>query len=472
MQGPGWVESPNTTSDKRTKCTVETRPTRSGREDPPLPSLGAYGYFTDPKFRSGLPDRFPPFPLRVRTVTPVPLVEANRFLLDVASTLHEFGTSAHRLEATLDRVAERLGVRGQFLVTPTFVIVQVGDGGGASHIHLERMYGGEVDFDRMIDLHRLIEAFVAGHTTFIEAREQLDDVGEAPPPRRFIPFVLVSVLAAASAAVILDGGVPETLAATVLGGGMGALVHASRGRARLSSVLPLIAGFVAAASAGVASGLWGPLSIYVVALAGILTLLPGLTLTIAMSELAYGHLVSGGSRLVGVMITLLQIAFGVALGQEVAVGLFPGLSEADPLAMGGLALVGAGLVNVLAFGYRSGARLIDLPVLAVAAGVGLASSRLGVYFAGPELGILISAWVVGTMGRILSRWRRVPSTVAVLPGLLLLLPGSLGFRGVSSLLAQDVLIGLESAMNAVVIAFSLVMGLFLSNLTSQPREGL
>jgi uncharacterized membrane protein YjjP (DUF1212 family) len=52
-----------------------------------------------------------------------------------------------------------------------------------------------------------------------------------------------------------------------------------------------------------------------VALAGIIVALPGLTFTIAMTELSYGSLVSGAARLLSGFLTVLQLAFGLVLGK-------------------------------------------------------------------------------------------------------------------------------------------------------------
>ena len=53
-------------------------------------------------------------------------------------------------------------------------------------------------------------------------------------------------------------------------------------------------------------------------LAGLIVLIPGFMLTIAIRELSTRHLASGTARLVGAGITFLGIIFGVALGNRLA----------------------------------------------------------------------------------------------------------------------------------------------------------
>jgi uncharacterized membrane protein YjjP (DUF1212 family) len=57
---------------------------------------------------------------------------------------------------------------------------------------------------------------------------------------------------------------------------------------------------------------------------GIITLLPGLTVTVAMTELASRHLSSGSVRLSAAFIVFASMAFGVALGTTVVTELHGG----------------------------------------------------------------------------------------------------------------------------------------------------
>jgi uncharacterized membrane protein YjjB (DUF3815 family) len=49
-------------------------------------------------------------------------------------------------------------------------------------------------------------------------------------------------------------------------------------------------------------------------LAGLIVLMPGLTLTVAMTELSTQHLASGTARLSAAFVTFLGMGFGVAVG--------------------------------------------------------------------------------------------------------------------------------------------------------------
>jgi uncharacterized membrane protein YjjB (DUF3815 family) len=54
--------------------------------------------------------------------------------------------------------------------------------------------------------------------------------------------------------------------------------------------------------------------------------------------------------------------------------------------------------------------------------------------------------------------------------MLLLVPGSLGFQSLSSLLRQDTLLGLETAVRVAVVAISIAAGILVSTVIVPPRR--
>lgn len=391
-----------------------------------------------------------------------------RFLMRLAKTLHRFGIAAHRLEAALDHVADAIGLEARILVTPTFIIISVGDE-SAGRTHLTRVSSGALDLEDLTGLHRLVERVVSREIDLDEAERELERLREPTPPHGILGSAVVSGIAAGSAALLLEGGAAEAIVAVILGVVLGVMLTVGDRAERFHSILPLAAGLTMAFGAGVSSGVT-PISTYIPALASLLVLLPGQALAVSMNELAHGHLISGGARLMGVLIVLLQTGFGYAIGSEAAQRLVGGPPAATPILAAGWVIALAVVLNMIAFGVRSHARIRDFPTLVVAAGIGLIASKIAAQSIGPELGVCVSAWAVGTLGNALSRWQNIPSQTAILPGILLLLPGSLGFSSMSSLMAHDVLAGIETAFSMILIAFSLVTGLLLANLTSRPKE--
>ncbi len=118
------------------------------------------------------------------------------------------------------------------------------------------------------------------------------------------------------------------------------------------------------------------------------------------------------------------------------------------------------------------ARGRDVPWVAGAGAIAYLGSRQGSLLLGPELGALVGALLVGLAGNAASHLLRRPPSVIQVPGILLLVPGSLGFRSVSSFLSQDALGGLETAFGMAFVAACLVGGLLLAHGLLPPRRAL
>ena len=112
----------------------------------------------------------------------------------------------------------------------------------------------------------------------------------------------------------------------------------------------------------------------------------------------------------------------------------------------------------------------SLFVLFMSAGlVGFASAHAGVTALGPELGAFVGALCVGLLAGAYARFARRPALIVLLPGVVLLVPGSLGFRSVSSFLETNAIDGVQGAFTMLIVATSLVVGLLSAAALTPPR---
>jgi len=98
------------------------------------------------------------------------------------------------------------------------------------------------------------------------------------------------------------------------------------------------------------------------------------------------------------------------------------------------------------------------------------SSKLGGAWFDPELAAFMGALTVGLASNLYALLLDRPAQVTLVPGVLLLVPGSLGFRSVSSLLEREVITGVETAFQMVLIATALVAGLLVANVAVPRRK--
>ena len=265
-----------------------------------------------------------------------------------------------------------------------------------------------------------------------------------------------------AACQLLGGGGREVLVASILGLGLGCVALVTAAHPRLNRVFePLAAFFVSVAAVGLAH-VAGPVSVLVATIGGLIVLMPGLTLTTAMTELATRHLASGTARLSGAFITFLAIAFGVALGNRVGAAAFGSPRVVTPVELPMWAGVVALLVAPLCFTVILRAESRDAPWIVAAGVIGVVGGRVGAATLGVELGTFAGALAVAVASSAYERWQRRPAAVVQVPGILLLVPGSVGFRSLSSLLERNAVAGIDTAFSMILTAVALVAGLLVA----------
>lgn len=355
------------------------------------------------------------------------------YIMRLGRALHAAGTSAPRLEEVLEDACDRLGLYGQFFTTPTSIFAAFGP---VEHqrTHLVRVEPGSVDLGKLAAIDRVARDVQAGRLRVADASARVDEVAAASHPYHWTIRLLAYALASAIGCRFLGGGLAEIEAALVVGLATGLLSLAFRRFTVPSYLFELAAAFLGSllVSLLVASG--QRLAISTATLAGIIVVLPGLTLTVAMTELTSRHLASGTARLSGAFIVFLALIVGVALAATLVtavVGPLPSVAVRPlPAWTREVALALAPLV----FSILLGARRRDLPWIYAASIVGFLGLQAGQRSLGPELGAAVGSLGVGLVANAYDRLRRGPQAVVFTPGVLLLVPGSLGFRSMTALL--------------------------------------
>ena len=165
----------------------------------------------------------------------------------------------------------------------------------------------------------------------------------------------------------------------------------------------------------------------------------------------------------GVGVVFLAMTIGVLLGLK-ATEWIPGppvMHEPSPLPtwtwLPALFLVALGST------IRFGAVLGDYLWILLGSAVAFGGARLGLDLLGPVCGEFFGAFVLGLTARLVARFRRVTAELLIIPGLALLVPGSLGVRTFSSLLGKDPDVAVQTGFQMFLVAMALVGGLLFSD---------
>ena len=282
-------------------------------------------------------------PSGIPLVGSVPSSPAERdaigFILRLGRALHSYGYAAHRLEQVLDQAAQRLELEGQFFSTPTSIFASFGRQDD-QRTYLIRVEPGGVDLGRLAMLDEVTIKVLHGAITPAEGSVAIDGILVSPERYGRIVSTLAFGLTSAAASRFLGGGLKEVLVSSIIGLFIGILSLAAGRLSQLLRIFEPVAAFAASLLAASAGHWIGAYSVYNATLAGLIVLIPGFSLTVAMTELSTRHLVSGTARFMGAGILFLTIAFGVALGSRMALEISGPPLIAEPVGLPVCRLIG------------------------------------------------------------------------------------------------------------------------------------
>ncbi|MGE0546495.1 MAG: threonine/serine exporter ThrE family protein [Kofleriaceae bacterium] len=402
-------------------------------------------------------------------MTPDPAnADAIGFVLALGRALHRYGTPAHRLEESLRVCCQRLGLEAEVFTTPTSIIMSFGDP-TELRTRMMRVEGGELDMGKLADVDALADAVIAREILPAEGEARLDAIIAAPPRFGHSVSIATHAITAGALAVFFGGSFADVAVAAGIGLALGLLAQVAHRSTDQARVFELVGSAFAAFAAGIVASQWHAVSAPLVTIAALIVLLPGMSLTVAMTELATRNLIAGTARLMSAVIVLLELVIGVAVGErlvDVLVIAHPTTPEALPawaqwaaLAASSVGMAVVTQAHPRAFGW-----------ILAACGVGYLGGAAGTAVLGGELGAMIGALAVGVLGNVYARVLKRPAQVVTVPAVLLLVPGSMGLRGMTSLLSHDTLSGVETVFAMFVVATAIVAGLLISNAVVSPRR--
>jgi uncharacterized membrane protein YjjP (DUF1212 family) len=399
------------------------------------------------------------------------------FVVELASHLHAYGTTAQRLEGAIESVSKRIGLHCEPWVNPTGMILAFKDAarpaGESDTTRVVRLGLGDTDLFKLCEADRIAEDVMAGRLQIGAGLEALRAL-QRPPGRRGRAMQLLGFgMASAAVAGLLRLPWLDIAVAGLIGLLIGVLDIVAQRRPRLSEASDALAGLVAGAVAIAIAGTVAPLNLNTVIIASLIVLLPGMALTNAVNELTSRHLVSGTARFAGALTTILKLTIGTAIALSVAqlLGLEPAVRASRP--QPDWVVWCALLVGAFAFAVLFRAHRRDYPLVMAAAASGYLISRFGGEAFGPQAGVFLAALAMTALGNVYARWVNRPGALIRLPGIIMLVPGSIALRGVISLVqAQDIGAGQEAAMAALNTLMALLAGLLFGNLLVGARRNL
>jgi uncharacterized membrane protein YjjP (DUF1212 family) len=393
------------------------------------------------------------------------------FILRLAKALHTYGVPAYELETILTACAEKLGFGLQCLSMPTSITLTLMQKKQVQ-TYVIRVAPGEIHLEKLRRVSDIAHQVMRGEVSTKDGADALKIINQATPAYPQWLMVLAFALVSSAVCRLFGGGINEIIGALIGGAALGVLTLISMRYSLLAHLLPATAAMLSTLVAYITAHFLPGTEVYITMVSGLIILLPGLTLTIAMAELATQNLISGTARVFGAGTVFILMAFGMVIGNHIAEVLaltsvshasilhsLPAWTEWVAVLMGSMGLV-----------ILFQARLLDSGWVILGGLVAFAAVKYASLHFDNAMTAFCGAIAVGLCANIVSRFTQVPGATLVVPGFIILVPGSVGFRSLTALMEHDVVRGLDTAFNMILVGISLVAGLLISSLVTLPKS--
>ncbi|KAI5064380.1 hypothetical protein GOP47_0021050 [Adiantum capillus-veneris] len=393
-----------------------------------------------------------------------------RFLYRLAVALHSYGSSASRTEYLIERAAERLDVKIEMAVFPSLILLSFlsEDDESRNDVHLVTVES-DLDADKLGRADELANCVGKHDTQLLAAYWKLRVIAMSHSRFEYWHWRLLSFALSASTAALLffSGSLWDAVISFILGLVVGVLDTLSKKSHILANLNEFTSALVVSLLARIVRVhlAWIEVCFSNIALSSLVQLLPGMALTLGVSDMVAKSHVMGTSRIIHAFFSALQLGFGLSMGDRLVWwaqdrSLEPETCEVSSLSFWWDILWFIGYT--ISSSILLNARLKQWPGMALASGVGYIVSS----FTGQKLGSngssVLAALAVGVTGTSYSYFTGDLPLIMNLAGILLLVPGGLGVQGITAMLQDDVLSGMGFVFKMLVIGLSITIGLLLA----------
>ncbi|MGB5673535.1 MAG: threonine/serine exporter family protein, partial [Gemmatimonadota bacterium] len=184
------------------------------------------------------------------------------------------------------------------------------------------------------------------------------------------------------------------------------------------------------------------------------------------------HVVSGTANLMSGLVYLVKQIAGAWLGVGLAGLLFavPGATTGAPVDAQWLWLFMPLLILGLCMVFQTAPR--DLLAASFGCAIAYGGILLGSAMVGGNLGNLIGTIIAVVFANGWAIKTRRPTSIVLVPSIILLVSGSIGFRGLAAMAAGQTAMGEQQLLQMFVVALTIAAGLLVGNTILRPTASL
>ena len=281
-----------------------------------------------------------------------------------------------------------------------------------------RVKPGDLDLGSLARTDELVDELDSGQRTLEEAIVRLEEIYDKPNPYGKVLSFLAFGASSGAFAMLMHTSWNDVFWATLLGFIVCTFVFWAERSKRVTEMLEPLSALICALLASLITNFDPYVNMPIVVLSAIIAFIPGLSLTLGLSELASRHLISGTARIMDAIMVLFKLYFGAALGIALGTILW-GVGdfiqpESTPEWTSWAAVTTLSISLVILFQVRKK----DAPWGIISGYVAYGATLLAIPYLGYALGAFAGAFALGVYSNIFSRIMNLPSSIcyATWPG--------------------------------------------------------
>lgn len=393
-----------------------------------------------------------------------------KFIVQLGKALHIYGVPSYKSQIYLTEISEKKGINGSFMDTPTWINYVFYEEDEHTYNHVECVPPGELNLGALSQVVEITNNVISNDLSFADAKTQILDIERNQKGYSKIIELLSFMFSAGSFCILLNTNWLSVIVATFIGALVYGITLMARHSSYLRSTLESMVAFGATISTGLLSTVLPDLNISMTILASIIVFIPGLSLTTALEEITSRSLVSGTAKLFDALVSLFKQFFGVVLGLALlplVIDIHPHeVVDNIPSWVDFIAIMLLSLSLMPVFKVRPK----DIP-LGMVTGFVCFYTTLLLGFTGILVSIFFGTLVAVAVSKLFTHLTKVPRLVYLIPGIIMLVPGSKAFIGLSTLFLDAQVSNSNMGEQVLYIFMGIIGGLIFSGTFMDRRLG-
>ncbi len=403
--------------------------------------------------------------------------ERIQFVSKLGLSLHQCGATSQRIERHLLNMCAILGIHGAFLYSPTsFTFCYWSEDSSDQTIKVERLAPSGGDLGRLERIDALMTRFEENEVEFAEMCEAFEREDKSVSYYSNPVLCLAWMFSSACFASLFSTHLADGLVSGLISVFVFVFAHFAGQSRRFAPTIEVLASVLSGVLATAMAAMGFEINVPLVVLSTVIVFIPGLSLTVALSEIAERDLVSGTSKLVDAVMGLFKLYIGALLGIGLGDFLWPIASEPLGFYLPSLPDWKAmPLIILLSFSisFVLNIRMKLAPWCTVSALLGFNIAQYAGAAFGTVVGMFLGAFAVAAYANWFANTQNKPASIVLIQGIIVLVPGSKSYMILNAWITGEQILSDGPSINEAFITFiSLVVGLLLANAIVPSRKSL